>query len=102
MGTAGWVATHRKPASKERRKSSPSLAGRIHRPEKTHRSIRRKRESAQDEGVWNQLKKRLANGRPESKAELRDVLGEEIRRLASSPQLLRGCIEQSELPASLP
>lgn len=52
-----------------------------------------------DEGVWNQLKRRLANGRPDSKAELLDVLGEEIGRLASSQPLLRGCINQSELPA---
>ena len=52
-----------------------------------------------DEGVWNQLKRRLANGRPDTKAELMDVLGDEICRLASSQQLLRGCIHQSELPS---
>jgi len=50
-----------------------------------------------DEGVWNQLKSRLANGRPDTKADLMDVLSEEICRLAKSQQLLRGCIQQSEL-----
>lgn len=55
-----------------------------------------------DEGVWSQLKSRLANGRPDTKADLMDVLGEEICRLAKSQQLLRGCIRQSELPSFLP
>jgi transposase len=50
-----------------------------------------------DEGVWNQWKSRLANGRPDTKADLMDVLSEEICRLAKSQQLLRGCIQQSEL-----
>lgn len=50
-----------------------------------------------DEGVWNQLKKRLANGRPDTKTELMDILGEEICRLAGSQQLLHGCILQSDL-----
>ena len=54
-----------------------------------------------DEGVWNHLKNRLANGRPDSQAELMDVLSDEICRLASSQSLLRGCIEQSELPLFL-
>jgi putative transposase len=55
-----------------------------------------------DEGVWNHLKARLANGRPDTQAELMDVLAEEICRLAASQPLLRGCIEQSELPPFLP
>ncbi len=50
-----------------------------------------------DEGVWNQLKSRLANGRPDTKAELMDVLSDEIVRLARYQPLLRGCIQQSEL-----
>ncbi len=54
-----------------------------------------------DEGIWNHLKRRLANGRPDTQAELMDVLGEEISRLAASQHLLRGCIEQSELPPFL-
>jgi len=55
-----------------------------------------------DEGVWNQLKKHLANGRPDTQAELMDVLSEEICRLASNPEILRSCIEHSELPLFLP
>ena len=50
-----------------------------------------------DEGVWNHLKAHLANGRPDTAAELLDVLTEEVCRLAASPALLRGCIEQSDL-----
>jgi hypothetical protein len=50
-----------------------------------------------EEGVWNHLKGRRANGRPDTKAELMDVLGEEICRLARSQPLLRGCIHPSEL-----
>jgi len=55
-----------------------------------------------DEGVWNHLKRTLANGRPDTQAELMDVLADEICRLAASQSLLRGCIEQSELPPFLP
>lgn len=54
-----------------------------------------------DEGVWHHLKARLANGRPETQADLMDVLTEEFRHLATSPSLLRGCIEQSDLPPFL-
>jgi transposase len=55
-----------------------------------------------DEGVWNHLKKTLANGRPDTQAELMDVLSDEICKLATSQQLLRGCIKQSDLPSFLP
>jgi transposase len=55
-----------------------------------------------DESVWNHLKRTLANGRPDTQAELMDVLADEICRLAASQSLLRGCIEQSELPPFLP
>lgn len=55
-----------------------------------------------DEGVWRQLKRRLANGRPETRSELMEVLGDEISRLAGSQQRPRGCIRQSELPVFLP
>lgn len=55
-----------------------------------------------DEGVWNHLKSMLANGRPDTQAELMDVLAGEICRLAACQPLLRGCIEQSELPPFLP
>lgn len=55
-----------------------------------------------DEGVWNHLKSTLANGRPDSKEELMDVLSAEICGLATSQRLLRGCIQQSDLPPFLP
>jgi transposase len=55
-----------------------------------------------DEGVWNHLKAHLATGRPDTSAALMDVLTEEVCGLAASPALLRGCIEQSELPPFLP
>mgnify|MGYP001583934178 CR=1 FL=1 len=55
-----------------------------------------------DEGVWNHLKGTLANGRPDTQAELMDVLSNEICRLAASQSLLRACIHQSELPPFLP
>jgi len=35
-----------------------------------------------DEGVWNHLKRNLANGRPDNQNELMDVLSEEICRIA--------------------
>ena len=55
-----------------------------------------------DEGVWNHLKSTLANGRPDTQAELMDVLSDEICGLAASQTLLRGCIQQSDLPLCLP
>jgi len=51
-----------------------------------------------DEGVWNHLKRAMANGRPDTQAELMDVLTNEICHLGASPRLLRGCIQHSELP----
>ena len=55
-----------------------------------------------DEGGWNHLKKTLANGRPDTKNELMDVLSDEICRMAASQTLLRGCINLSDLPSFLP
>jgi len=55
-----------------------------------------------DEGVWNHIKSQLANGRPDTQAELMDVLADEICFLAANRVLLRSCIEQSELPPFLP
>ncbi|MEW6363248.1 MAG: IS630 family transposase [Acidobacteriota bacterium] len=51
-----------------------------------------------DEGVWHHIKGRLANGRPDNKAELMDLIASEVCRLASSQALLRGCIQESDLP----
>ena len=55
-----------------------------------------------DEGVWNHLKNKLANGRPDTKNELMDLLSDEICCMAASQALLRGCIKQSDLPPFLP
>ena len=55
-----------------------------------------------DEGVWNYLTAHLANGRPDTSADLMDVLAEDVCYLAASPSLLRGCIEHSDLPPFLP
>ena len=55
-----------------------------------------------DEGVWNHLKSTLANGRPDTQAELMDVLSDEICCLAASQPFLRGCIQQSALPPFYP
>ena len=55
-----------------------------------------------DEGVWSHLKKSLANGRPDTKNELMDILSDEICRMATSQTLLRGCINHSDLPLFLP
>ncbi len=51
-----------------------------------------------DEGVWSLLKRRLANGRPDTLSELMDALSQQICDVASSQRLLRGCILQSDLP----
>jgi transposase len=55
-----------------------------------------------DEGVWHHLKSTLANGRPDTQTELMGVLAGEICQLAGSQRLLRGCIQQSDLPSFLP
>lgn len=55
-----------------------------------------------DEAVWALLKGTLANGRPDDLHELEEDLQKEFRQLARSHPKLRGCIEQSELPISLP
>ena len=55
-----------------------------------------------DEGVWNHLKSILANGRPDTQAELMDVLADDICNMARSQPHLRWCIRQSELPPFLP
>jgi transposase len=51
-----------------------------------------------DEGVWNHLTRALANGRPDTQAELMDVLANDIGHLGASPHRLRGCIQHAGLP----
>jgi transposase len=54
-----------------------------------------------DEGVWSLAKRELANSCPDDVEELmEDILGS-IGRIRTSPQKLRGCIVQSELPSFL-
>ena len=52
-----------------------------------------------DELVWNHLKGRLANGRPDTVDALLADLTRVIRRLRQSPALLRAFIVGSDLPA---
>jgi transposase len=54
-----------------------------------------------DEGVWSQAKHELANGCPRDVDELVDDILRSIDRIRSSPEKLRGCILQSELPSFL-
>jgi putative transposase len=51
-----------------------------------------------DEGVWGLLKRRLANGRPDTLDVLTEDLRLEFKSIARSQRKLRGCIRQSELP----
>jgi len=53
-----------------------------------------------DEGVWNHLKRTLANGHPDTQAELMDVLAEEICHLVASQSLLQERNQQPDLPLS--
>ncbi len=50
-----------------------------------------------DEGVWNHLKQKLANGRPDDCEELMYELIRILVKIRESQPLLRGCIHQSEL-----
>jgi transposase len=50
-----------------------------------------------DEGVWGLTKRALANGRPDTLAELVVDLLWSLEEVRASPALLRSCIRQSEL-----
>ena len=54
-----------------------------------------------DEGVWDQTKKRLANGRPKSAEELAEHVQDELEDLRRSQGHLRACFHNSHLPAFL-
>ena len=54
-----------------------------------------------DEGVWNQTKRALANGRPNEIASLRQQVSAELAKLSQSPASLRACIHKSDLPVFL-
>ena len=51
-----------------------------------------------DEGVWSLAKRELANGCPLDVDELMDDIIASINEIKTSPEKLRGCILQSELP----
>ncbi len=55
-----------------------------------------------DEGVWNQLKGSLANGRPDDVEELSSHLTDILVDMRGSQKKLRWCIHQSQLPFNLP
>lgn len=55
-----------------------------------------------DEGVWSQAKDTLANGRPDTLAELWQHLFHTLDDIGHSPSKLRACIHQSDLPPFLP
>ena len=54
-----------------------------------------------DEGVWAQAKRELANSCPRDVDELMEDILRSIDGIRSSPQKLRGCILQSDLPSFL-
>ena len=54
-----------------------------------------------DEGVWSSAKGDLANSCPRDVDELLEDVLRSIDRIRSSPEKLRGCILQSELPSFL-
>ncbi len=55
-----------------------------------------------DEAVWSHVKRKLANGRPDSINELRADLHHHFLATAYNQTLLRGFIKQSGLPIRLP
>ena len=54
-----------------------------------------------DEGVWSLAKHELANSSPRDVDELMEDILRSINGIGSSPEKLRGCILQSELPLFL-
>jgi transposase len=54
-----------------------------------------------DEGVWDQAKNALANGRPDTIEVLGEHLSVEFEKLRKSPASLRACIHNSDLPVFL-
>ncbi len=54
-----------------------------------------------DEGVWQQAKGTLANGRPDDLDELAAQVTSEMDALCASPAKIRACIHMSDLPSFL-
>lgn len=55
-----------------------------------------------EEGIWGLMKGHLANSCPDDIQELCADLQNEFRAVSRSQDLLRACIQQSELPFSIP
>lgn len=55
-----------------------------------------------DEGVWRHAKAALANGRPDTVADLGTAVGAALTRLRHAPHLLRACIAHADLPLRMP
>lgn len=54
-----------------------------------------------DEGVWSLAKRELANSCPQDVEELMDDVIGSINGIRTSPERLRGCVLQSDLPSFL-
>jgi transposase len=54
-----------------------------------------------DEGVWNQIRTALANGRPDDARQLAETLNHLLINLGLSQPKLRWCFHQSQLPSFL-
>ncbi len=55
-----------------------------------------------DEGIWRHAKAELANGRPDTVADLMQTVLASLTRLRRSAHLLRACIAHADLPLRLP
>jgi transposase len=55
-----------------------------------------------DEGVWNQARSILSNGRPDTSSGLMQALEETLSEIGTLPHKLRWCFHQSDLPPFLP
>ncbi len=87
--------------------SSTHKGGPIEQLQRQHRRLRIEHfpayapELNPDEGVWAQAKQQLANSCPRDVDELMEDILRSIDGIRSSPEKLRGCILQSELPSFL-
>jgi len=87
--------------------STTHKGGPIERLRRQHRRLRIEHfpayapELNPDEGVWNQAKRELANSCPQDVDELMEDILRSIDGIRSSPEKLRGCILQSDLPSFL-
>lgn len=87
--------------------SSTHKGGPVEQLQRQHRRLRIEHfpayapELNPDEGVWSLAKGELANSCPRDLDELMEDILRSINGIRSSPEKLRGCILQSELPSFL-